>query len=168
MKNKFSIIIVCISLYLAVIQPAFSSAWPIFTPPDKEVLFNLNYIETNQCPHGQGKLVANPFINTQQYLCKNFCPADWTWMVNDNGKCHNLSSFNFKSYEISHVSDEYGTSYSVITVNYGPKNTNDSIFKYYLSTKPGERWYCVNLNPDTETPLFSCANDMKQYKSNLW
>jgi hypothetical protein len=138
-------------------QTCSAKSWPIFTPPDKTVLLTLNLIDTSRCPRGYGKLIAQP-IPISEFLCKNFCPINWYWIVKSSDNCLDLSELNIKYLYINHYPKEGTINYSVITAVYGPLHSNQVAFKYSMVTVPGEYWYCVVL--DKEKKLLSCANDI--------
>jgi hypothetical protein len=156
MNRILTVIFLAICL-IALTKQALGTSWPIFAPPDKELLLNLNFIDVNQCPKGQGKLINSP-INISQFLCKNYCPKNWQWVGNSDQQCHDLSDFNFKGFKITHYSDENGTTnYSRVLAMYGPSDTNEVLFEFFMETELDEHWYCVAVNRNTN--LLSCACD---------
>ena len=151
--------ILCIIIINLLSSSTFATHWPAFVAPDKEFLLNHNYIDTDQCPAGEGKLgIAS--VNIRESLCKTFCPGNWNWIASDDGKCHNLASdFNFQSYNIVYYSNSDGTtSHSVVTAFYGKENSSTPIFKFIFTSVPGEYWLCSELNPQLHS--FFCTNDI--------
>lgn len=138
----------------------FATHWPMFVAPDKDFLLNHNYIVSDQCPEGEGKLVANISLNIREYFCKNFCPGSWSWIASSDNKCHKLKSdFNFQRYDIAYYSNKDGTiDYSVVTAFYGKENSSVSIFKFVFTSLPGEYWLCSEVNPGSHSVF--CSNDI--------
>ncbi|MBX3709542.1 MAG: hypothetical protein KF702_07305, partial [Gammaproteobacteria bacterium] len=137
----------------------FGVRWPVFLAPDKEFLLKQNYIDTSQCPPGEGKLNPSIVLNISQFFCKTFCPSKWSWIVNSDNKCHHLSTdFIFKNYVIEYIFNQDGTvNYSLVTAAYGRENSPTSFFTFKFMTPVGEYWGCFEMNPALH--FISCTND---------
>ena|SRR5579862_328052 len=156
MKKKIAVSF-CI-LYL-VSASTHGSSWPIFTAPDLAFLMQHSYINTKNCPLGEGRVSANLLINIKQFLCKNFCPGIWNWVSVSEEKCHDLfSSFTLKGYEIFNHYDNGVANFSVIMASYGKSNSEEAAFRFVFTSLPGDSWQCYELNPETHT--ISCSNDI--------
>jgi hypothetical protein len=138
---------------------SFATSWPVFIAPDQNFLTTNNYIETNSCPRGQGKLVSDININIRENLCRSYCMDSWVWKGHSDGKCHELrSQFAFQGYQITHYRNEDGsTNYSEVVANYGLKGASTHLFQFVISTMPGESWHCVQAGSNSTNVL--CAND---------
>lgn len=145
--------------------------WPTFTPPSTKLLMQLNDIDTKECPPNQGKILNKSEVNIKQYLCKGDCPADWTWVVESDGLCHNLNDFTLQKIIIHYHqnSTKSLTNYSVIEAFYGlgenAKTNTDTWAKYSVATAPDEHWFCIVVNMENE--VLGCQNDIRKFTPNI-
>ena len=138
-------------------SPAFAEYyWPTFSYPDKQLLLNLHYLNTDECPTGEAKLLKNSTVNLDLCNSEKSCPAEWTWTANSDEKCRNLSEISFINYRISKYFNEDGEwDHSNVTASYGSKNTGEIYFEYTITTPLGEWWVCSQQDLN----LVVCAND---------
>lgn len=138
----------------------FAYSWPIFTPPNKELLLALNLIDVSQCPIGYGKLRANPSINISQYLCRTYCLNSWRWEGSSDDRCRSLETeFRFQHYTITHHQGEDGTtSYSEITAFYSNNGPDKTAFQFKFKSEPEQHWYCIREKQEGQQII--CANDI--------
>lgn len=165
MKNLSRLIL----LSLLLTHSAYAEIWPSFSPPNIDLLKQLNYIDTKQCPDNQGKILDKSEINIKQHLCKGGnCPSDWTWKTESDGLCHNLKDFFLQKIIIHyHNNAAKGlANYSVIEAFYGfvedAKTKDETWVKYTISTAPNENWFCIVVNMENE--VLGCENDIYRRK----
>jgi hypothetical protein len=138
-----------------LVFPVFAAYWPTFSYPEKQLLLNLNYLSTNECPTGKARLIANTFININEHNPNGSCPPDWMWVAKSDGKCHDLSEIGFLGFRIEHYPDNRYWEYSIVRAFYGSKNSGEIFFEYAMQTPVDEYWYCRHEGMDSVL----CAND---------
>lgn len=144
---------------ISITGAAFATRWPVFVAPEQAFLLAKGYLETESCPHGEGRVMPGIVINVSQFLCKNFCPGSWSWIADSDAACHPLDHFSLRYHVIQNHDDANGTAdASVITAFYGKHSENESILTFVLKTAPGDAWQCSETNPAQH--WLSCTNDI--------
>ncbi len=139
----------CLCLF-GLLPAILFASWPVFVPPSKSFLLQNQYIDTENCPAGSGKIVMKN-IPIRDELCKSsYCPDNWVFVPAADANCHDLSAAELKQVSITHFTDGHGgTLFSQVTASYGEFS--------YTFTSPREHWYCMEQNPSLHS--VSCAND---------
>ncbi len=141
------------TFYFIFFIPIISFAqWPTFATPDKDFLIKNHFLVFDGCSKGKAKILPLK-INIHKDRCKTFCPTDWSWILKDDGRCHDLSKdFDFLNFTISHTREDNGnTNNSTVIAQFGD-------FKFMFESTPHQAWYCVEANPEMHTIM--CANDV--------
>lgn len=163
MKPSFTHTLVLCLFFLLYIQSmsVHANSWPAFFIPNDTYLLSKNYIETRDCPDGQGRIAPGTVVDMRD--CGPYCPKSWNWIAKSDGMCRDLSTgFKLMDYNIihhpdPHNDDDANTLYSVVTARYGENNEEESSMELVFTT-PKEHWYCIVMNP--ELHIITCANDM--------
>lgn len=158
--KNYGILFISSLLWLPTTCAFSETRWPVFVAPDSVFLLKNNYIDTNVCPEGEGRLVAGVVINIQQFLCKTFCPGNWNWIANSDGECHSLlTDFDFQQYDVKNTQNDEGeANNSRVTAFYGNSTSSVSSFSFVMTTLSGEYWQCFEMN--SAMHLISCTNDI--------
>lgn len=160
MEMKYILIALLTMMTCLAASMAAASSWPVFVPPDKELLSSLGYLDSNSCPSGQARISANGKINIRSNLCKTFCPATWNWQLFADNACHELATeFEFQKYEISRQpGDNEETLYSIVTAYYGKSTAAEPSFKIEFQSERDDHWYCMETRYEKHGII--CANDV--------
>jgi hypothetical protein len=157
-----TIVLIFFVIFKLTINTTYATSWPIVTAPNQTQLFSHGYIDSSQCPHGQGKLINGIALRIrEENLCYPNCPYDWVWISNSDNQCRNLETdFILQKYYINLIKGEKGaTNFSQITAYYGKQGAHQPhIFTFMFSTRPKDHWECYEMN--SEKNLITCANDI--------